>query len=82
MTLERTETKNMNGVGRDFVTYRCPKSSCPTGTITLQCNTDFLNPYSQMRSCYGRGKEEILKSIYRETDCIPLRIVTCSVEKD
>lgn len=58
-------------VERSFLSYRCPKPSCPTTTITFKENSGFQNPYAHLRSCYGRGKpiavqKALLDDMYEE----------------
>lgn len=73
MTLQSREKKSVTEKGqsvqRVFLSYRCPKPSCAVKVITFKEKSGFQNPYSHLRSCYGRGKsfaqqQSILEGMY------------------
>ena len=53
---EKAVTENGKTVQHIFFKYRCPKPSCALKTVRLKEKYGFKNPYSHLRSCYGRGK--------------------------
>ena len=56
MTFVRREKKVVNGTEKTSLTFKCPKPTCPVGEITFKEKSGFNNPFTHLRSCYGRGK--------------------------
>jgi len=60
MTVAGKETKKVTEKGKEvdrmFIALRCPKPSCAVKNISIKEGTGYMNPYSHLRACYGRGK--------------------------
>ena len=75
MTVAKTETKTVTEKGKDvdrkFITLRCPKPSCAVKLVTIKEKSGYMNPFSHLRSCYGKGKtltqqDDILARMYKD----------------
>lgn len=75
MTLEsrdkKTVTENGAPIERVLLSYRCPKPTCAVKVVTFKEGSGFQNPYSHLRSCFGKRKsyaeqKEILDGMYRQ----------------
>lgn len=54
-----------------YVTWKCPNPTCTNPFITFQDKSGFQNPFTHLRSCYGRGEIlptqiEVLQNLYYE----------------
>ena len=74
MNVAGKETKKVTEKGKEvdrkFITLRCPKPSCAVKNISIKEGTGYMNPYSHLRACYGRGKgvaeqDAILHRMYK-----------------
>ena len=59
--VERSTGRTVNKV---FVTYRCPRPHCRVKPVSFRENSGYNNPYSHLKSCYGKGVTPIQQSKY------------------
>lgn len=60
-----TNTRNGEQVQNTYVTYKCPRPGCSSGTVSFIEKTRCCNPYNNIKTCY---EEQHIQMLFSEAE--------------